>query len=251
MLKHTMQNYVIWGRNPVMEALVAGQSMEKILIAHDSKAPKELLDLAKERGIKVQIAPRQKLEELANTKKTQGVVAILSPITYVSEEELFRKTIKEKGFFVVLDHITDPQNVGSIARTVEVFGGIGLLIPKDRSAPINATVVKSSSGAIFHLKISKTPSISKALKTFKEMGGWVYALEKGGKDITEVDFAYPMCIVLGSEGEGVSKNVLEHSDVRVSIPMKGKVTSLNVSAAGAICLWEVYKHQTNTGASKK
>jgi len=94
-----MQNYVIWGRNPVMEALVAGQSMEKILIAHDSKAPKELLDLAKERGIKVQIAPRQKLEELANTKKTQGVIAILSPINYVSEEELFRKTIKEKGFF--------------------------------------------------------------------------------------------------------------------------------------------------------
>ena len=99
MREHTMQSYVIWGRNPVIEALVAGQSMEKILIAHDSKAPKELLDLAKERGIKVQIAPRQKLEELANTKKTQGVVAILSPITYVSEEELFRKTIKEKGFF--------------------------------------------------------------------------------------------------------------------------------------------------------
>ena len=90
MREHTMQNYVIWGRNPVIEALVSGQSMEKILIAHDSKAPKELLDLAKERGIKVQIAPRQKLEELANTKKTQGVVAILSPITYVPEEELFR-----------------------------------------------------------------------------------------------------------------------------------------------------------------
>ncbi len=246
-----MQNYIIWGRNPVIEALISGQSMEKILIAHDSRAPKELLDLAKERGIKVQIAPRQKLEELANTKKTQGVIAILSPITYIPEEELFKKTIQEKGFFVVLDHITDPQNVGSIARSVEVFGGIGLLIPKDRSAPINPTVVKSSSGAIFHLKISKTPSISKALKRFKDMGGWVYSLEKGGKEITSIDFAYPMCIVLGSEGEGVSKSVLEVSDVVVSIPMRGRVTSLNVSAAGAICLWEVYKHQANMGLSKK
>jgi len=251
MLKHTMQNYVIWGRNPVIEALVAGQSMEKILIAHDSKAPKELLDLAKERGIKVQIAPRQKLEELANSKKTQGVIAILSPINYVPEEELFKSTLKQKSFFAVLDHITDPQNVGSIARTVEVFGGIGLLIPKDRSAPINATVVKASSGAIFHLKISKTPSISKAIKAFKEMGGWVYALEKGGKDITNTEFLYPMCIVLGSEGEGVSKNVLEHADVRVSIPMKGKVTSLNVSAAGAICFWEMAKSQMSSGTSKK
>ncbi|GAB6077577.1 23S rRNA (guanosine(2251)-2'-O)-methyltransferase RlmB [Hydrogenobaculum acidophilum] len=246
-----MQNYIIWGRNPVMEALSSGQSMEKILIAHDSKAPKELLELAKEKGIKVQIAPRQKLEELSNTKKTQGVIAILSPITYVDEEELFRKTIKEKGFFVVLDHITDPQNVGSIARSVEVFGGIGILIPKDRSAPINPTVVKSSSGAIFHLKISKTPSISKALRRFKELGGWVYSLEKGGKDIQEVDFVYPMCIVLGSEGEGVSKSVLDISDLKVSIPMRGKVTSLNVSAAGAVCLWEIYKRQANDGISKK
>ncbi len=246
-----MQNYIVWGRNPVIEALIANQPMEKILIAHDSRAPKELLDLAKQKGIKVQIAPRQKLEELSNTKKTQGVIAILSPISYIPEEELFKYTVKQKGFFAALDHITDPQNVGSIARSLEVFGGVGMLIPKDRSAPINPVVVKSSSGAIFHLKISKTPSLSKALKVFKDMGGWVYALEKGGKDIQQIDFAYPMCVVLGAEGEGVSKSILEISDMRISIPMSGKITSLNVSNAASICFWEIYKHQLKTGMSTK
>ncbi len=242
------ENYVIWGRNPVIEALVSGQSIEKILIAHDSHAPKKLIDLAKEKNIKIQIAPRQKLEELANNKKTQGVIALLSPVKYVDEIEIFKKTINKKSFFAVLDHITDPQNVGSISRTAEVFGAVGILLPKDRSSPINATVIKSSSGAIFHIKISKTPSIVKSLRVFKEMGGWVYALEKGGKDITKINFNYPMCIILGSEGEGVSKSLKDISDVITTIPMSGNVSSLNVSNAAAICMWEIYK---NLGLSTK
>lgn len=245
------ENYVIWGRNPVIEAILAGKSIEKILVAHDSHAPKKLLDLAKEKNLKVQIAPRQKLEELAKSKKTQGVIAILSPIDYISERELFDIIIQENAFFVVLDHITDPQNVGSIIRTAEVFGAKGILLPKDRTSPINSTVIKSSSGAIFHTKISKTTSLSKALRLFKDMGGWVYALEKGGKDIASVKFNYPMCIILGSEGNGVSKSLLEISDVVLSIPMKGKITSLNVSAASVVCMWEMYKYQQNSNLSTK
>lgn len=242
------ENYVIWGRNPVVEALTSNQSIEKILVAHDSHAPKKLIDLAKEKNIKIQIAPRQKLEELANTKKTQGVIAILSPVRYVDEIEIFKECINKKGFFVVLDHITDPQNVGSISRTAEVFGAIGILLPKDRTSPINATVIKSSSGAIFHTKIAKTSSLAKSLRTFKDMGGWVYTLEKGGKDITKTRFNYPMCIILGSEGEGVSKSLKDISDEITTIPMSGKITSLNVSNAGAICMWEIYK---NLGLSTK
>jgi len=233
------KKFVIWGRNPVIEALKAGKSLEKIFVAHDSHPPKELLRLAKQKGVKVQRIPRKKVEELAGTKKTQGVVALISPIKYVDEEVIFRETIKKNSFFVVLDHITDPQNVGNIVRTAELFGAEGIIIPKDRSSPINETVVKASAGAIFHLKVAKVPSLQKALKRFKKMGGWVVAVETGGKDIREVDFPFPLAVVVGAEGEGVSKSVLETSDIIATIPTVGKVPSLNVSSATAIALWEI------------
>jgi len=233
------KKFVIWGRNPVIEALKAGKSLEKIFVAHDSHPPKELLRLAKQKGVKVQRIPRKKVEELAGTKKTQGVVALISPIKYVDEEVIFREAIKKNSFFVVLDHITDPQNVGNIVRTAELFGAEGIIIPKDRSSPINETVVKASAGAIFHLKVAKVPSLQKALKRFKKMGGWVVAVETGGKDIREVDFPFPLAVVVGAEGEGVSKSVLETSDIIATIPTVGKVPSLNVSSATAIALWEI------------
>ena len=240
-MKDSHNKFVIWGRNPIIEALRAGKSLEKIFVAHDSNPPKELLELAKKRGVKVQRVPRKRIEELAGTKKTQGVAALLSPIEYVSPEELFKETIRKNSFFVVIDHITDPQNVGNILRTCEVLGGIGALIPKDRTAPINETVVKTSSGAIFYLKLSKVGSLSKALEKFKEMGGWIFAVEKGGKDIREVEIPLPVALVLGSEDKGVSKSVLEICDEVVSIPMKGRVSSFNVNSAGAIAMWETVK----------
>ncbi len=233
--------FVIWGRNPVIEALRSGRSLEKILLAHDTKPPKELLELAKKKGVKVQRVPRKRVEELAGTKKTQGVVALVSPVEYVSPEELFRETFRRKSFFLVVDHITDPQNVGNLLRTCEVLGGVGALIPKDRTSPINETVVKTSSGAVFYLMLSRVPSLSKALKAFKKMGGWVVAVEKGGKDIRETEIPLPVALVLGSEDKGVSKSVLELADLTVTIPMKGKVSSLNVGSAGAIAMWETAK----------
>ncbi len=235
------RKFVVWGRNPVIEALRAGKGIEKIFIAHDSHPPNKLLDLAKKRGVKVQRVPRKKVEELAGTKKTQGVVALLSPVEYVAPEKLFKETIKRNTFFIVIDHITDPQNVGNLLRTCEVLGGAGALIPKDRTSPINETVIKASSGAVFYLMLSKVPSLSKALKKFKEMGGWIYAVEKGGKDIRETEIPLPVALVLGSEDKGVSKSVLDISDEVITIPMKGKVGSLNVGSAGAIAMWETVK----------
>ncbi|MEZ0323381.1 MAG: 23S rRNA (guanosine(2251)-2'-O)-methyltransferase RlmB [Hydrogenothermaceae bacterium] len=235
------KSIVIWGRNPVIEALKAGRSLEKILIAHDSHPPKELIELAQKRKVKVQKVSRQKVEELAGTKKTQGVVALVSPIKYTDEDNLIEKVMKEKGFIVVLDHITDPQNVGNIIRTTEVLGGSGIIVPRERSSPINETVVKASTGAIFYLPIAKVGSLSSFLEKFKKKGGWVVAVEKGGKNIHEIDFPFPLALVVGSEGKGVSKSVLDVSDIVVTIPMKGKVTSLNVSSATAIAIWEVVK----------
>ncbi len=237
------KKFTIWGRNPIIEALRAGRSLEKIFVAHDSHPPKELLRLAKQKGVKVQRVPRKKVEELAGTKKTQGVVALLSPVRYVDEELLFKEVIEKNSFFVVLDHITDPQNVGNIIRTAELFGAVGILLPKDRSSPINETVVKASAGAIFHIKLSKVPSLQRALKIFKKMGGWVVAVETGGKDIRDIDFPFPLAVVVGAEGEGVSKSVLETSDIVATIPTVGKVPSLNVGSATAIALWEINRNR--------
>jgi len=140
-----------------------------------------------------------------------------------------------------LDHITDPQNAGNLIRTCEVFGGVGVLLPKDRSFPINQTVVKASAGAVFHLTFSRVPSLKRALEEFQRMGGSVVVVERGGEDIRRVQFPMPCALVLGSEGEGVSKSLLERADLVVSIPMVGKINSLNVSSAGAIAMWEVFK----------
>ena len=237
------KRFVIWGRNPIIEALKSGRSLEKILVAHDSHPPRELLKLAEKNKVKVQRVPRKKVEEIAGTKKTQGVVAIVSPVKYWEENQLIDKVIEAGGVVLVMDHITDPQNVGNMIRTAEVLGVDGIVITRERSSPINETVVKASTGAVFHLPISKVGSLRQFLDKFKKKGGWVVSVEKGGKPIQKVSFPFPLAVVLGSEGKGVSKSVLEASDLIATIPMKGKITSLNVSSATAIALWEVAKQR--------
>ncbi|WP_457601486.1 23S rRNA (guanosine(2251)-2'-O)-methyltransferase RlmB [Hydrogenivirga sp.] len=236
-----MSEFVIWGRNPIVEALRAGREIEKIYIAHDSHPPRELLRLANERGVKLQKVSRRKVEELAGTKKTQGVVALLSPVSYVAPQELFSETINKNSFFLVIDHITDPQNVGNLLRTCEVLGGVGVLLSKEKTSPVNQTVIKASSGAVFHLKVAKVSSLHRALREFKENGGWVFSIEKGGRDIRELEIVFPCALVLGSEDRGVSKSVLDVSDEVLTIPMRGHTTSLNVGSAGAIAMWEAVR----------
>ena len=237
------KQFIIWGRNPIIEALKAGKSLEKILVAHDSHIPKELIKLAEKKKIKIQRVPRRKVEETAGTKKTQGVVALISPVQYADENSLIEKTISKNGVLLIMDHITDPQNVGNMIRTAEVFGIDGIIIPRERSSPVNEVVVKASTGAVFHIPISKVGSLRNFLEKFKRKGGWVVAVEKGGKPIHKLDFPFPLSVVLGSEGKGISKSVLDSADLIATIPMKGKVSSLNVSSAAAVALWEVAKQK--------
>lgn len=238
---------IVYGKNPVVEALKSDKSIEKVLVAHDSHPPYQVVKLCNQKGIKLQKVPREKIEELAGTKKTQGILAIISPIKYVPPEELFKTTIEKNSFFLVLDHITDPQNVGNLLRTCEVFGGVGALLPTYRSSPINEVVLKASSGAVFHLKLSKVANLSNSLREFKKQGGWVIVVERGGRDIRTFPIPIPCALVLGSEGEGVSKNILDISDAVVSIPMVGKINSLNVSSAGAVAMWECVRNGTIYG----
>jgi len=235
------ERLVVWGRNPVVEALRADRDVEKIYFAHDSRLPRELFRLAKEKGVKVQRVSRAKIEELAGTKKTQGVVALISPVSYVAPEELFSETLRRSSFLIVLDHLTDPQNVGNLLRSCEVLGGVGALLPRERSSPLNRTVVKASSGAIFHLKLARVSNLHRALEVFRNMGGWIFSVEKGGKDIREFEINLPCALIFGSEDRGVSRRLRELSDEILSIPMRGKVGSLNVSSAGAIAMWEAVR----------
>ncbi len=151
--------------------------------------------------------------------------------------------MNRNSFFIVLDHITDPQNVGNLLRTCEVLGGVGALIPKERTAPINQTVIKASSGAVFHLRIAKVSGLYQWLREFSRMGGWIFAVEKGGTDIRDKEIATPCCLILGSEDKGVSESLIKLSDEILTIPMKGKTGSLNVGSAGAIAMWEIAKNR--------
>jgi len=232
---------VIWGRNAVEEAVKSGKAIEKVYLQYGKFFEPEFLELLEKRNIRFQWTKKKQLEKLTGTTKHQGIVAILSPISYVGDEELFKLTVKEKSFFVVLDGITEPQNFGSIARTVEAFGGTGLLLPVKGSAPINEVAVKASSGALLHLKVSRIQDLVASLLKFKSMGGRIYAVETGGKDIRNGVFSRPLALILGAEGKGVRKELLKLSDEIVTIPLSGKTPSLNVSVAAGIAIWEVVK----------
>ncbi|WP_163328466.1 23S rRNA (guanosine(2251)-2'-O)-methyltransferase RlmB [Desulfurobacterium thermolithotrophum] len=233
-------SFIIWGRNMLEEAVKSGRTLEKVYLQYGHYFEPRFLNWLKEKGIKFQWTKKQQLERLAKTKKHQGIVAILSPIEYISCEELFKSTIEKESFFVVLDRVTEPQNLGAIARTVESFGGVGILLPEKNSAPINEIALKASSGALFHLMVSRVPSLNESLITFKKLGGSIYAVETGGKDIRNTNFQKPLGLILGSEGKGIEKSLLKLSNEIVSIPTVGKTPSLNVSVAAGIAIWSMF-----------
>ena len=232
---------MIYGRNAVEEAIKSNRGIEKVYLQYGKYFEPQFLRLLEERGIRFQWAKKREIERISGTTKHQGIAAVLSPIDYVEEGELFKRVFERNSFFVVLDGVTEPQNVGTIARTVESFGGEGILLPLKGSSPINRVVVKSSSGAIFHLSVSRSPDLKASVERFISMGGNAYSVETGERDIREVSFKKPLCLILGSEGRGVSRELLFLSREVVTIPTVGKTPSLNVSVSAAISIWEVFR----------
>ncbi|WP_456397366.1 23S rRNA (guanosine(2251)-2'-O)-methyltransferase RlmB [Desulfurobacterium sp.] len=227
---------VIYGVNPIMEALRADYPILKVYVDERFKH-KEILSLLRKKGIKTVKTGKKKLYEIAETDKHQGIVALVSPVEPTPFEELIERTIATNGYIIFLDRVEDPHNLGAIFRSADAFGASGLVIPKDRSATITDTVVKASTGAIFYVPFSIVNSFRQSLFEFKEKGGWLIGLESGGKDISKYSFPYPAGLVAGSEGKGISKPVKKLLDDIVTIPMKGHVNSLNVSNAVAIGLY--------------
>lgn len=238
---------IIEGRNPVIEAIKNDREIDKIMIANGAKegSIKKLTAMAKEKNIIIQYVDRNKLDEISTSHSHQGVIANVSEYKYFELDDLIQNA-KDKGedpFFIILDEITDPHNLGSIIRTADAVGAHGVIIPKRRSVHITPTVAKASAGAVEYVPVCKVTNIVNTIKTLKEHGLWIAAADMDGQTFYEQNLTGPIGLVIGSEGFGISRLVKKNCDYIVKMPMVGNVTSLNASVAGSILLYEIFKQR--------
>lgn len=243
------KNEMIEGRNAVLEALRAGRALDKVYIARGEtdKALAHIAGLARERGVSVSDCDRRKLDAMSVTKAHQGVIAVCAVREYASLDDILAlaESRGEAPFVVVCYEISDPHNLGAIIRSAECVGAHGVVIPKRRSAGLTAVVGKTSAGAAEHLPVARVANISAALQELKDRGLWVYgAAAEGSSPMWETDLTGPLALVIGSEGEGLGRLVRERCDFLVSIPLRGKVGSLNASTAAAVLMYEVLRQKT-------
>ena len=236
------------GRNPVMEALRSGRPISKVFIAagEHQGSIREIIALAKEKGIPVQTTETAKLEAMSLGVRTQGVVAMVSPVAYSSVEDMVALAAArdENPCLVLLDQLKDPQNLGAVLRTVDAAGAHGVLIPQRRSCQLSAAVAKASAGAIEYVKVAQIGNVARTLEDLKKQGFWVVgADQERGVAFQDVDLTGPVVIVIGDEGEGMAHLTRERCDSLVRIPMRGKVQSLNASVASAILLYELLRQR--------
>ena len=239
---------LIEGRNAVTEALRAGTAIDKIYVARGETDATlgHIASTARNKGIVVVEADRRKLDFMSRTKSHQGVIAVAAVREYAEVEDILNAA-KEKGeapLIVVCDELSDPHNLGAVIRTAECAGAHGVIIPKRRSAGLTAIVAKTSAGAVSHLPVARVPNLVSLLKDLKAQGLWVYGTAaEGTTELYKADLKGPAVIIIGSEGDGMGRLVREECDFLVSIPMRGKVNSLNASAAAAIVLYEAVRQR--------
>jgi 23S rRNA (guanosine2251-2'-O)-methyltransferase len=238
---------IIEGRNPVIEVMKSSRTVEKLLIAKGNieGSIKMIVGMAKDKGIVISEVDRKKLDDMSSTGSHQGVIAIVSPYTYFTIDQIFEyaKEKDEDPFIIILDEIEDPHNLGSIVRSANVCGAHGVIIPKRRSALVTSTVAKASAGAVEHTRIAKVTNINQTIKELKDRGVWVAGTDMDGEVSYKANLKGPIAIVVGSEGKGISKLVRENCDLVISIPMKGEINSLNASVAAGIMMYEVLRQR--------
>ena len=244
-----IKNELIEGRNAVIEALRAGRAIDKIFIARGDvdKTLGHIASKAREKGIVVVESDRRKLDFMSQTKAHQGVIAVCAVRDYCSIEDILALAAErgEPPFVIVCDEISDPHNLGAIIRTAECVGAHGVIIPKRRSAGLTAIVDKASAGALEHMAIARVPNLVAAIETLKKNGLWIYGTAAdGSNELWKTDLTGPACIVIGSEGSGISRLVREKCDFLVSIPLHGQISSLNASAAAAVLLYEALRQRS-------
>lgn len=236
----------IAGKNPVIERLKSESPINKIWVAEQANKGmmREVLQLAKNQGIVIQYVPKKKIDQLTEGVAHQGVVAFVAAYEYAELETLFEKA-EAKGeapFFLVLDGIEDPHNLGSILRTADATGVHGVIIPKRRAVGLTATVAKSSAGAIEYVPVVRVTNIAQTIDELKEKHVWVCGTDASAEqDYRQATLDMPIALVIGSEGKGMSRLVGEKCDFNVKLPLVGNVTSLNASVAAALLMFEVYR----------
>ena len=244
-----IQNEIIEGRNAVMEALRAGRAIDKLFInkGEVDKTLGHIASTARDKGIVVVECDRRKLDFMSQTHAHQGVIAVCAVREYCSVDDIFA-IADERGetpFVIVCDEISDGHNLGAIIRSAECAGAHGVIIPKRRSAGLTAIVDKASAGAAEHMAIARVPNLPAAIRELKERGLWIYGTAADGQnDLWHTDFTGPLALVIGSEGDGMGRLVAESCDFIVSLPMKGRVSSLNASAAAAITMYEILRQRS-------
>ena len=236
---------IIVGRNPVTEALRSGREIDKLMVSSEEGSMKKILALAKERRIPVMKVEKSAIDRIAEGKAHQGVAAYVSAYAYAELEDIFR-VAEERGedpFIIILDNLEDPHNLGAIMRTAECAGAHGIIIPKRRACGLTEVVAKASAGAIEYMPCVKVTNIAQAIEELKERGVWVAACDMGGQEYYKADLKGKLAVVIGSEGSGISRLVKEKCDFVVSMPMVGRITSLNASNAAAVIIYEVRKQR--------
>jgi 23S rRNA (guanosine2251-2'-O)-methyltransferase len=234
----------IYGVHAVFEALVSErQPIERIHIAREAQSGKvkEILNLARERGVPVRKEDRVVLDRMARGEVHQGIIAVSGEVGYADFEVLFKG---DKPLIVVLDGVEDPHNLGAVIRTAEACGASGIVVPERHSAPLTATVVKASAGASAHLPVVRVKNLVNAIDEMKGRGVWVVGVDTAGtKDWTGFDYGGSVALVLGGEHRGLRRLVREHCDALVRLPMLGKIASLNISVAAGVVLYEVVRQR--------
>lgn len=238
---------MIYGTRAVMEAILAGRQVEKIFLQKGlhNELTRELLSIVRQRDIPLSYVPAEKLNRLTS-KNHQGVACLLSAVTYASLDDLIHFAYNQgrEPFFIVLDRITDVRNFGAITRTAECAGVDALIITDKGSAPVSGDAMKTSAGALNHLPVCREKDLRKTIKFLQDNGVMVVACtEKASKNLYDVEFTRPVALVMGSEEDGISDDLLRIADELVKIPMKGKIGSLNVSVAAGIAMYEVVRQK--------
>ena len=241
-------NEIIAGKNPVLEALRSGREMNKVWVAEGVKKAgvAELLQLAREAGIIVQFVPKNKVDQLTDGANHQGVAASVAAYRYADIDELFESASSrnEDPFFLILDELEDPHNLGSILRTADATGVHGVIIPKRRAVGLTSVVAKTSTGAIEHIPVVRVGNLAQTVDDLKKRGVWIAGTDaKGSADYRQMDAKLPLAVIIGSEGKGMNRLLKDKCDFLYHMPMVGKVTSLNASVAAALLMYEVLRNR--------
>lgn len=242
--QNTGSDFVV-GRHPAIAALKGNQEINKVFLQDGLKSEfvGQILALAKKRDLIVQTVPKSKLDRLVNRENHQGVVLAVAAYKYAQLDDLFAiaKARNEAPFFVILDSISDPHNLGSIMRTADAAGAHGLIIPKRHSVGLTSVVAKTSTGAIEHVAVVRVTNLVNTVKTLKEAGLWIFGTDVNGTDYRRFDATAPVGIIIGNEGKGISPLLKKSVDEMLTIPMVGHVQSLNASVAASLLMYQAFQ----------